>query len=391
MKGKKLGFCFVICVLTVFFLAEESFSLGISVNRLIEFEPSLEDDYKLCVRNSRDVSQEIEFNIVGSLAKYMYMNVDDKVILSPKQTMCTSYHVKLPEKFEKPGMHTATVEVKEVPKRTFKGGINFNIIVAVNHIFSVRVPYPGKYVDFDLATWDIKENEIAYFTVQAIGRGTETIERISGTADIYQLAKNGKVGSVEFSEIRDLKNAETKEMYAEWDSTGQKSGDYKVVVNLDYDEKKEELEKTFRIGTLRFDIINYTKELYNGTINIFDIEVESQWNDDIKNVYAEVELERGFYKSSFKTPQENVKGWKRKTLTGYWDGKDAKLGEYDVTIKLHYAGKTTVEEGIVNVVEKGFETEKPTPSLFNTTTLLIVVIIIIVLFDIIWFLKKKKK
>ena len=109
-------------------------------------------------------------------------------------------------------------------------------------------------------------------------------------------------------------------------------------------------------------------------------------------MYAEVEVKRGSYKSKFKTPQENVGGWERKTLSGYWDGINTKLGEYDVTITLHYAGKTTIEEGVVNVVEKEVEeVEKPAPFIFNTTILLIIVIVIIVLFDIVWFLKKKKK
>jgi len=393
MKGKKVVFCFVICFLTVFFLAKESIALGVSVNRIIDFEPNLEKDYKFCVKNSKDVSQEIEFNIgKEGLGKYMYINGDTKITLSPNEIKCTSYHVKFPENLEKPGMHGIEIEVKEIPKRSFKSGFGFNVVVAVKHVFQVRVPYPGKYADFDMATWDLKENEIAYFTVQAISRGTETIERISGIADVYQLAENMKVGSVEFTEIKNLETAQTEEMYAEWDSTGNMPGNYKVIAKLDYDGKKEELEKTFRIGTLKIDVMDYTKEFYNGTINQFDIVVESKWNDNINNVYAEVEIKRGSYESKFKTPQENVGGWERKTLSSYWDGRDAKLGEYDVTITLHYAGKTTTEVGVVNVVEREVEeVEKPAPFIFNTTILLIIVIAIIVLFDIVWFMKKKKK
>ncbi|NQV09355.1 hypothetical protein HQ529_05895, partial [Candidatus Woesearchaeota archaeon] len=247
MKGKKVVFCFVVFFLAIFF-PTNVYSLGVSVNRLIEFEPNLDESYMFCVRNSKSVDQEVTFNITGALAKYMEMNSGNKITLSPSEIKCTSYHVKLPEKLEKPGIRSTLVEVKEVPKKTFGGGLNFNIIVAVKHKFSVRVPYPGKYVDFDLNAWDIKENEKTYFAVQTVSRGTETIEKITGIAEVYQLPEEKSVGIVSFSEIENLKTAETAEMFVDWDSVGQKPGNYKVVAKLDYDENKKELEKSFRIG-----------------------------------------------------------------------------------------------------------------------------------------------
>jgi len=58
---------------------------------------------------------------------------------------------------------------------------------------------------------------------------------------------------------------------------------------------------------------------------------------------------------------------------------------------VYYEDKTTVETGMVNVIEKKEAfVENPSVISLSTTTILILIIILLIIIDIVWIIKKGK-
>ena len=128
---------------------------------------------------------------------------------------------------------------------------------------------------------------------------------------------------------------------------------------------------------------NYTKEVQQGKINKFDIEVESLWNSKMDNVYAEIEL-GGI---SAKTDEISLAPWGSAVLSAYLDAASLEPKDYKGNLKMHYVGKIKEEVIDVSVVEKK-EFLSPNAS----TYLLVAIIVLLLIANIILirhFLKKK--
>ncbi len=99
------------------------------------------------------------------------------------------------------------------------------------------------------------------------------------------------------------------------------------------------VESLFRVGEFRVLILNYTDELKENEVNEFEIEVESLWNEDIEEVYAEVIVNRI---AVFSTPIVLLNAWERKTLVGYFDSTGFDYGDFRAEVVLYY------DEGLIS-------------------------------------------
>ena len=175
-------------------------------------------------------------------------------------------------------------------------------------------------------------------------------------------------------------------MHAQLSTVGYTAGTYNAIATLNYDGKTKEDKKSFRIGELNIEIINYTKEFEKNKINKFDVKIESGWGNKIEGVYGEIKINN----DTIKTPNINLGPWDKKTITTYWDTNNVETGFYDAEIIIHYNGKTTIEKGKVSVIEKKeILTEIPGVISFNTITVLVLIIILLIIIDIIWITKKR--
>lgn len=361
-------------------------SLGITGNRLIEFVPNLTASFPLCITNTKTVDQDVKITVSGELEEYITLQ-NYLFELGPGERTCPKYTVNLPESFDRPGIHSSYISAKEVLEESDEdvGGLIFNIIVEVKHRFDVRVPDVGKFLEVSLNFGDIKENEEMLFKIVVISSGTETIENVRAKIDVYK--SDILIASLTTDEAHNLGKRASATLKAVWDTKGTRPGDYKAVVTVTFDEKQQIYEKVFRIGTLKVDIINYTKQFYNGSVNRFDLEVESKWNDPIENLFVEVKIWNERFSEKIKTSQETIKPWRRKTITSFLDLRNIGAGNYSINITLFYENKTTTEIGKVEV----FERKEILSPFLNTTTYLISIIILIIIFDIIWFIRRRKR
>lgn len=253
-------------------------------------------------------------------------------------TTFTAY-IDLPAETTKYGKNKLYIKVKEV----FEAEAGIGTKLEIGALIVIRVPYPGKYAEIrSFEINEVNENESVIFISKIENMGSqEIIANVS--VDIFseeQFIESIFLGSkkIRFRETKSFAGA----------TKGYNAGVYNATAILDYEGAvKGENKKQFKVGGLFVDIINWTSEIIQGKIGEFEIEIESKWNNNIENVYAEVNIsKKGGFSDFFKTPSVKLGRWEKTKLKGFVNAENLEAGEYNAKITLFYEGKTT--EKIVN-------------------------------------------
>ncbi len=391
-KLKIIGIFGILFMLSII-ISPKASALGISVNKEIAYVPNSSTEVDLCFRNSKNEADTFEVTKEGELDEYITFNFPEIITLGAMKTECYSYTIKMPEEMKHAGLVSSLILAKELPaEASGGGGIQFNILVGVNHKISLRVPYPGKYLDTYFESSNVKAGDPAIFSLRAISRGSEIIQKLSGTAQIYDVMDNTMIKEIRFTEAVNIKTNEEVFIKAIWDTTGIKSGNYKVKATINFDEKSEVFEKEFKVGSMEINIINYTTTAYNDSISKFDVNLLSNWNDPIENVNTLVNIKKSdVYNVEFRMPSITISPFSYGITSSYWETKGLPTGTYNVMVITSYMDKEVekkvVKTGTIELLER--ELEKPSP--LNTTTLLILIIIIMVIINIAWVVYSKVK
>jgi len=386
-KSKKVILISSLLILFLIFI-KPTCAVGIyfSNDNKINFKPGIEKAFSFEVTKC---NLRVRLSVSGYLSEYAILSKTS--IESDSTDRKFTVTVKLPEKIEKPGHHKIFVMAEGIIDETSGGAFgtssNAKVYILIN------VLNPGKYVDMRLSAPNVNLNEPVNFAVNVKNFGEENISRIKAAIDVYS-QNNEKLATVYTDEKALISNTE-ETLHAQLNTAGYSEGIYKATAILNYDGETNQANDTFKIGKLNIKIINYTKEFEKDKINLFNIKIDSDWGNKIENLYGEIKINNMI----IKTPNINLNPWEKKTITAYWDTNNLEIGPYNTVITVYYEDKTTVETGIVNVIEKRNEDitkknalEKPgaiTISL-STTTILIIIIILLIMVDIIWIVKKQK-
>ena len=92
------------------------------------------------------------------------------------------------------------------------------------------------------------------------------------------------------------------------------------------------------------NVTDFTREIPKNGLQRFLIYIESMWNDNLNEVYADVNLSQGEQNIAFRTPSVDLNAWEMKTLEGFVDSEEMD-GVYDVKIILNYAGEQSFASG----------------------------------------------
>jgi len=238
----------------------------------------------------------------------------------------------------------------------------------------VIVPYPGVFLEAGLSTGNINEGETAKISATVENKGTPRADDVQVKTEI--ITPDNTIAQV-MSKRGPVEGESSTRFDFEWNSAGYAPGPYKARATITYKDKTITKETAFTIGTLSVIVNSHTKDLKAGTINPFDIELESKWNREIKNVFAEVKLEN----EMAKTPTVSLAPLGRQKVTAYLDTAGMNLGEHGVTITINYEGRTSVERGTVTISEGAVE-ERPSGTKMNSTSPLITILLLITILAI---------
>ncbi len=352
-----------------------SYAIGISPSMIkMDFQPGFEQTFYFTV--SGVTSSKI--SVHGSLAPYI--TVSDEVLVNKNTFTAT---IKLPEKMDIPGINKGFIEVIEAKEG--QEGVVAGVVAIETPIY-VRVPYPGKYVEITFTVPDVNVNETAHFYVNIINRGTLNITRAHADIEVKD-AENKTIAKVK-ADAKPVLSGSDVTLTAEKGTAGYRAGGYMAYADVYYDEEQMALSTSFRVGSLNIKLINYTKEFLKDTINKFEIELESGWNNKVKDLYASIIIGNETAEiAELKTPLADLEPWATTKIVTYWDTKGISLGAYNAKVNLYYEGKADSHNLDIYVV-KPKELEKPL-RFFTPTTLLVTILILVIIADIIWFIRKK--
>ena len=338
MVWKKIALI-VFCLFFVYLFRVDGVGYGVSPGSYqIDFQPNLEESFEFEFLFD-DPNQEFELVMEGELKEYVDV---EKIPGSSKVVV----NLKLPQKIEKPGPNRVKVGARAISGDKGSESSKVGISALVSGTIIVHVPYPGKYAEAQFSIENANAGEPVKYKMIIFSKGEENIV---ATPRIEIFDSENKSVETFNSESKMIETADYVEINSELDVSSYNPGNYKAVATIDYtgQEKPIVIEDTFRLGELSVSILNYTKEAERKKINPFFVEVESNWNDPLQNVFAEIEVVGS--NITAKTPSVGLEGFRSTRLNGFLDltNYESEDDEFQVELKVNYQDKMTEE--IVNV------------------------------------------
>ena len=273
-------------------------------------------------------NQKIKVYATGDLSKYVRFDKTD--LVGPESFTAYVDLPKNPEKFGKNLLFIRAQEVKD-------DGAGIGTRVEVGALIVIRVPYPGKYAEIkSFGANNVNYKEPVNFVIEIENLGDQNIS----ASPSINISSEGKLIDEIFLESKNFGN-NSRGSFEKTVNTVYEPGIYNATVTVDYG-KLIFSNTSFRVGDLFVDVTNSSSEFNRGKIHPFNIQIESQWNNDIPIIFAVVNVtQNNIPVNSFKTSSIGLKKWEKSTLTGFFDAESLKAGEYDANISLFYEGSTS--------------------------------------------------
>lgn len=371
-----LSFIFLFCC-TAFSVSAISIS---PPGVLVQFEPSLEQSVRFQTQPSKNTGITIEGNLEE------YVQVEKDTIAENGQFIIK---VSLPEALSVSGDNIVYVGVAE---KSGSGG-TVQGVAAIRSAIVVRVPYPGFYAELAFYAQDLNYNETAQFSVNINNRGKEDIDAVA-TIEVFN-AGNELVETLNTNR-RNVSAGTENTIFALFNASKHEGGEYTAIAHVSYGGEQKDLTDTFRIGTLYIDVLNHTKQFISGEVERFWVDIASNWNRPIQNVYADIIITNSSYEDTFRTPTINLENFGKGRLETFWDVSEVGRGTYDASINVRYDGLTTIEEAVLTVISKE-EAQGEQPFSFSATLssltvpFLILLVIALIIANVLIIKRKKRE
>ncbi|MEK6893739.1 MAG: hypothetical protein AABX07_06075 [Nanoarchaeota archaeon] len=392
----------VFCIFLMFALAfvlsaSNAMAIGITPGRTtLDFKPSMQKDIEVTVINSQKADIVLSVGVQGELKDSILLKQKEIKMSSKEEEKNLAFSINLPRTLS-PGLHTAEVVVTQPSGKSANGQANLGADLAVATQIAVYVPYPGQYIEAQLAVSG-SENQ-KNFGVSMINRGSEKIQKVKATIEIFDASKK-KVGEIETNSIS-LNPAQKGEVAASWNANVP-SGKYNAKAIINYDNKEIYVENNFEVGEFVLDLLQiYVKDFKLGGIAKFNMLVKNKWNEPITKAYAEMRvLDKDMHEiADVKSSTYDIPSQMQTEMVYYWDTKGINVSVYNANVILYYAEKKTqqdlkldVKQDSINVIGLGYVISSESSSKSSgLTTMLIIIIGFLVLLNLLWFLILRKK
>lgn len=279
---------------------------------------------------SDNPDQQLSLHVEGDLAKYVKLDKD--TVVGPETFTAT---INLPQEIATPGEHRIFIGANEKPREDQFLGTSINIRAVV----IVFVPYPGTYAEAELSVPNGNTGELIPVEVRVINRGKEDLN-VNTRVDFF--SSEGLVNSFSFTPVQ-VKSGLDQYFRRYLNATDYKPGNYYAEATIDYGQTLK-VNRTFSIGSLFVNITNFTQSIRGSGVQKFYVGIKSLWNNNVPEVYADVNLSNESFSTTFRTPSADLNGWAEKQLTGFVDVGNMK-GTYNSEITLRYLGQTTLVTG----------------------------------------------
>lgn len=370
-KGGWLGLLFFLVIPSVLAIGIE----GPMLSPLI-FEPGKEVKADYCLSDYR---YDVKVSKGGDFSDFVYLSP----LTEKAGKKCFSLEINFPSEIPGSGTYYITLSAEEIPNEEKNEGASISSLTSITRMIKTEVYSQEKDLKISLAAPNANENELMKFIISLQSWSYQDISSVKGRIIIYD-EKNLSLASLETKET-DLKSKETKNLEIVFDNTGLKPGSYKAEAIVDYDRQQKQTEAYFKIGTPSLKLLNYTKEFETGGIRPFSLQLKSNWNKPINELFAVLSVEG---KKVLQTPTISLDAWGEIELKSYWDV--ALLPAlYPGKISLYFDSEKNEFDVALTVKEKA---RLERPSSFDLELFLLaaaVVLLALILLVLYW--KKRKK
>ncbi len=353
-----------------------------SVN--LNFEPNLRTTYTFYAYNNKEAPMYISASVYGELEKYIKLVNSSQKLANPGESVEFKIIISLPSAINVPGISKSYLSISESYPEGRSGGNAIYAIGSVSASINIKVPYPGKYATVDLITSNVNVGEQADFKMNVENIGEQYISKAKGELTIQD---GDKVIKKVYTESIPLESKTTATLTVNWDTTDIPSGDYQAIAVVDYDGLKTTDQENFRLGDLYVNLTNYTREFEFDKINRWDIFVESRWNKQITNLYAEAKIIQNGKEIALdvKTPSISLEPWETTRLNAFWDTAGFDAGEYDAKLILNYNNKIQENPIKIKILKPAFSTHIPLfINKIGFKMILLLIILIVLILDVFW-------
>lgn len=367
-------------------------AIGISPASItLNFEPNLRTTYTFYASNNKYEAIYIVPSVYGDLEKYIKLVNNSPKLVNPGESAEFKVVINLPSAINTPGLRKSYLSVSESFLDKQGGGNAIFAITSVSASIDIKVPYPGKYATVDLITPNVDVGEPAKFKMYVENFGKQHIAKAKGELTIQDVDKVIKKVYTESVSI-EPKTTEILTLYL--DTSNIPSGDYQAIAVVDYDGFKAADQENFRLGDLYVNLTDYTKEFELNEINRWDIFVESRWNKQITNLYAEAKIVQDEQEIDIntKTPSINLEPWETTRLNAFWDTSGFAAGEYDAKLIFHYNDKIQEYPIKIKILKPKISTQLPLlVDKIGLKLFLLLIIVIILVIDLVWLIVVSRK
>jgi len=366
--------------------------IGIDASPIdITLEPGLEKTIQLRIVNDGHKDFDALVYAEGDLAEYITIDEPMIKLTKDQDSKIIFYNIKLPKSFEKKGVYSANIVIRQIPNET-DDNTKVTASIAVASVLKVTIPYEGKYAEIRLFAPRCKQGKESNFSIEVMNLGTEKILEAQTVIEVYNPLKN-KVATITSNKVS-IKSKEEKLLTASW-TPDIGSGNYNAVATLTYDELSTKSEKSFTVGELLPEIISINVDNFKlGGIAKFDILVKNNLNEELKNVFAEtaVKDKKGEIYTSFETISLDIPAFGKQEFNVYWDTSKVIPGTYNLDIILNYLGERTenifeifveYDKIKVPIIGKATEALEEKPGLLKSVNNLTFIVIISIIVNVI--------
>lgn len=298
-------------------------------------------DGKLWIVNNNQGEFTVDVYEDGEMAEFVKIKTNPKrLTFRPEdEAKEVEFEIKFKKEDIPPGTSTAFLVVEE--RFGDPEDNTFSSRLLLKHKITFTGPYPDLYLEGSL-NFHEKGDEVE-LVAEVKNLGKKDIQEVQTT--FYVNDKAQKQHELE-TPAENLKTKETKLLKTTIEKDNfNAAGQYEVSAITKYDDQTLELYKTLLIGKPEVDITYFDRYLIAHKVNQYTIDLLNKWNQQIRNVYVDVEVFKGGDKvDGFRTRSVDIEAEMIQRVSDYLDAKDKGPGRYTFEMTVHFWSLVQMDE-----------------------------------------------
>ncbi|MBU0470120.1 MAG: hypothetical protein KKA62_05240 [Nanoarchaeota archaeon] len=286
------------------------------------FEEGKDYSKTIWVVNNEQRDLTVSIYVEGEMKEYVSVSQKTVTLRSDDDSKEIGVEVHLPENVPA-GTSTANIVFEE----TLDEAGSENVVsskVVLKHKVLIEGPYPDKYVKAKLNFQE--QGNLISFVSEVENLGKEEVESVKTT--FYVNDKKQELQTLETEETS-LGKKENKLLSTKIAKDVFEQGEFEVSAVTTYDDQKVEVVKKLLVGKPRVEMTYFDKYFIANKINQYSMDLLNKWNQQIKNVYVDVEVSKDNQKiDQFRTKSVDLDAETMKRISDYFDARDKDEGKY---------------------------------------------------------------